>query len=294
MPVEKLEPDALSRRCDAEQFEFETTAELEDLAELIGQPRAVEAVNFGIGIQQQGYNLFALGPAGTGKQAFIQHYVETHAAGEAVPPDWCYVNNFADHRKPRALELPPGRATQLHDDMNMLIEELGVTIPAVFQSDEYTTRAEAIDQELNERQEQAFEALNKKAEAKNIMLMRTPTGFTLAPMRDGKPIFPKEFRRLPEKERKQIEEDSSALQEELRETLHKAPQWQEESRQKFAELNREMAAGVVTHRIDALRKAYEEQSKVVAYLNDVEEDIIANFRKFLPEEQRRASLFGIE
>ena len=229
MPVEKLEADALYRRCDAENFEFETTAELEDLVDLIGQPRAVEAVDFGIGIQQKGYNLFALGPAGTGKKAFIQPYLEAHASGEVVPPDWCYVNNFTDHRKPRALELPPGKAVQLNEDMDVLIEELGVTIPAVFQSDEYTTRAEAIDQELNERQEQAFEALNKKAEAKNIMLMRTPTGFTLAPMRDGKPIFPKEFRQLPEKEREQIEEDSNILQEELRETLHKAPQWQEES-----------------------------------------------------------------
>ena len=294
MLVKKLAPDALYRRCDAEQFSFATTAELDDLAELIGQPRAVDAVGFGIGIQQHGYNLFALGPAGTGKQAFIRHYVETHAADEAVPPDWCYVNNFADHRQPRALGLPPGMAAQLRDDMDTLIEDLGATIPAVFQSDEYTTRAEAIDQELNERQEQAFEALNKKAEAKNIMLMRTPTGFTLAPMRDGKPIFPKEFRELPEKERKQIEEDSNALQEELRETLHKAPQWQEESRQRFAELNREMAAGVVTHKIDSLREAYRQQENIVGYLDEVEEDIIANFRKFLPEEQRRASLFGIE
>ncbi len=294
MSVKKLESSALYRRCDAKQFKFETTAELEDLAELIGQPRAVEAVKFGIGIQRNGYNLFALGPAGTGKQAFIQQYLEAHASGEQVPPDWCYVNNFADHRKPRAIELPPGKAVQLQNDMNMLIEDLGVTIPAVFQSDEYTTRAEAIDQELNERQEQAFESLNKKAEAKNIMLMRTPTGFTLAPMRDGKPIFPKEFRQLPEDERKKIEEDSNVLQEELRETLHKAPQWQEESRQKFADLNREMAAGVVTHKIDVLREAYQQQEKVVKYLNAVEEDIIANFRKFLPEEQRRASLFGIE
>ena len=294
MPVKKLEPEALYRRCEAGEFDFETTADVEDMAELIGQPRAEEAVNFGVGIQQDGYNLFALGPAGTGKQAFIRHYIETRAAAEQVPSDWCYVNNFDDNRKPAALELRPGKAVQLHDDMNMLVEELGLTIPAVFQSDEYTTRAEAIDQELKDRQDEAFEALNKKAEAKNIMLMRTPTGFTLAPMRKGKPIFPKEFRELPEEERNKIEADSNALQEELRETLHKAPQWQEESREKFAELNREMAAGVVTHRIDELRREYEHTQAVVDYLNAVEEDIIKNFRKFLPEEQRHTSLFGIE
>jgi lon-related putative ATP-dependent protease len=294
MPVKKLESEELYRRCDPEQFEFETTADIKDLAELIGQPRAAEAVNFGVGIQQDGYNLFALGPAGTGKQALIRHYIESRASAEKVPSDWCYVNNFEDARKPAALMLPPGKAVKLHNDMNMLVEELGVTIPEVFQSDEYNTRAEAIDQELSERQDKAFEALNKKAEAKNIMLMRTPTGFTLAPMRKGKPIFPKEFRELPEEERKKIEEDSSALQDELRETLHKAPQWQEESRQKFAQLNREMATGVVTHRIDVLRQAYRDQEKVVAYLNEVEEDIIKNFRKFLPEEQRRPALLGIE
>ena len=294
MPVKKLESEELYRRCDPEQFEFETTADIKDLAELIGQPRAVEAVNFGVGIQQDGYNLFALGPAGTGKQALIRHYIESRASAEKVPSDYCYVNNFEDTRKPAALMLPPGKAVKLHNDMNMLVEELGVTIPEVFQSDEYNTRAEAIDQELSERQDKAFEALNKKAEAKNIMLMRTPTGFTLAPMRKGKPIFPKEFRELPEEERKKIEEDSSVLQDELRETLHKAPQWQEENRQKFAQLNREMATGVVTHRVDVLRQAYRDQGKVVAYLNEVEEDIIKNFRKFLPEEQRRPALLGIE
>jgi len=294
MPPEKLEPAALCRRCDATAFDFSTTAEVEDLPGFIGQARAVEAVNFGIGIQRNGYNLFALGPSGTGKQAFVSRHVEARAATETVPPDWCYVNNFADNRKPRALELPPGKAAELSSDMEALIEELGSTIPGVFESDEYRTRSETIEQDLSERQEQAFDSLSKKAEAKNIVLMRTPTGFTLAPMRDGKPMAPKEFHKLPEEERNKIEKDTGELQEELRDTLHRIPQWQEETRQKFSDLNREMATGVVTHRIDTLREKYRQQEKVVQYLNDIEEDIIGNFRKFLPEEQRHTSLFGVE
>jgi len=294
MPAEKLEPAALCRRCDPAAFEFQTTADIADLPGFIGQERAVEAVNFGIGIQRDGYNLFALGPAGTGKQAFVCRHVEARAAMEAVPSDWCYVNNFADNRKPRALELPPGKATELSADMVALIEEFGSIIPGVFESDEYRTRSEAIEQELNERQEQAFESLSKKAEEKQIVLMRTPTGFTLAPMRDGKPMAPKEFHKLSEEERNSIEANTTELQDELRDTLHKIPQWQEETRQKFTDLNREMAAGVVTHRIDVLREKYRQQEMVVQYLNDVEEDVIGNFRKFLPEEQRHTSLFGIE
>jgi len=294
MPAEKLEPAALCRCCDAAAFDFSTTADIEDLPGFIGQARAEEAVNFGIGIQRNGYNLFALGPAGTGKQAFVSRHVESRAAAEAVPPDWCYVNNFADNRKPRALELPPGKAMELSDDMDTLIEELGSTIPGVFESDEYRTRSETIEQELSERQEQAFDSLSKKAEEKQIVLMRTPTGFTLAPMRDGKPMPPKEFHKLPEAERNRIEADTSELQDELRDTLHRIPQWQEETRQKFTDLNREMAAGEVTHRIDVLREKYGRHAKVVVYLNAVEEDIIGNFRKFLPEEQRHASPLGIE
>jgi lon-related putative ATP-dependent protease len=294
MPINKLEPAALCPHCDASSLAFETTAQVEDIDQAIGQDRAVEAVRFGIGIQRDGYNLFALGPAGAGKRSFISSYVEDLAATEAVPPDWCYANNFADSRKPRALELPPGMAMELSNDMELLIEELGSTIPAVFQSEEYRTRSETIEQALQDRQANAFDEFSKKAAARNVMLMRTPTGFTLAPMRDGKPIAPKEFHELPEEERKKIERDTDELQDELRETMHRAPQWQEETRQKFADLNREMAAGVVTHKIDDLRLKYQTLPKVVAYLDDVEEDIIGNFRRFLPEEQRHASLFGIE
>ena len=294
MPIDKLEPAALCPRCDASSLGFETTAQVEDIDQSIGQARAVEAVEFGIGIQQDGYNLFALGPSGAGKQSFIRNYVESRAATEPVPSEWCYVNNFTDSRKPRALELTPGRAVELSDDMDLLIEELGSTIPAVFQSEEYRTRSETIEQALQDRQAQAFEEFSKKAAEKNVMLMRTPTGFTLAPMREGKPIAPKEFHELPEEERKKIEEDTDALQDDLRETMHKAPHWQEETRRKFADLNREMAAGVVTHKIDDLRAKYQQLPQVVAYLDDVEEDIIGNFRRFLPEEQRHASLFGIE
>jgi lon-related putative ATP-dependent protease len=294
MPVEKLETAALCRRCEAAAFDFSTTADIADLPGFIGQARAVEAVNFGIGIRRNGFNLFALGSAGTGKQAFVRRHVEARAVTEAVPSDWCYVNNFADNRKPRALELPPGKAGELSDDMAALIEELGSTIPGVFESDEYRTRSETIEQDLNERQEQAFDSLSKKAEARQIVLMRTPTGFTLAPMRDGKPMAPKEYRKLPEEERNRIEAATSELQEDLRDTLHRIPQWQEEARRKFAELNREMAAGVVTHRLDVLRDKYRRQEKVVHYLDDIEEDIIGNFRRFLPEEQRQAAPFGGE
>ena len=113
MAVKQLAPERLYQRCDPEQFDFTTTEDLEDLSDVIGQPRAVEAVRFGIGILHKGYNLFAFGPTGSGKHAMVQRYATDKARSGECPPDWCYVNNFQQPHKPRILRMPPGRGTEL-------------------------------------------------------------------------------------------------------------------------------------------------------------------------------------
>src|SRR5262245_51508552 len=114
--MQPLAVAALYRRCDPEQFTFETTADLEDLSTVIGQTRAVEAVHFGIGISHEGYNLFALGPEGTGKYNVVRAYLERRAAAQPPPSDWCYVNNFSEAYKPHALRLPAGDGSKLRRD----------------------------------------------------------------------------------------------------------------------------------------------------------------------------------
>lgn len=281
MTIRKLKPDALFQCCDPQQFDFRTTGELEDLAGVIGQPRAVEAVRFGIGIRRQGYNLFALGPAGIGKHSLVQRYAAEQAAAEPLPPDWCYVNNFRESHKPRMLRLPPGRGVTLAREMEQLVEDLHAAIPAVFESDEYHTRSQEIEEELGEREEQALKAIQEIAEQKQIALIRTPTGFTLAPVRHGEVLAPDEFEHLPEKKRKAIEQDIEQLQEQLRKTLREAPKWQKEVRDRMSRLNHELSASAVSHLMDALRNSYRELPVVVAYLDQVEKDVIENFRRFL-------------
>ncbi|RPJ34050.1 MAG: ATP-dependent protease, partial [Planctomycetaceae bacterium] len=155
-PVKPLEATALYQRCDPTQFSFETTVELENLTDMIGQTRAVEAVRFGIGIRRDGFNLFALGPEGTGKYTLVRHYVERQAATESPPSDWCYVNNFEESYKPRALRLPPGGGSTLRRAMERLVEELRTAIAATFESENYRTRRQEIEEEFRERQEKAL------------------------------------------------------------------------------------------------------------------------------------------
>ena len=136
---------ALSAPCNGARLGFRSTEEISIAdAPFVGQDRAVEAVAFAIGMPHGGFNLFALGEEGTGRATLVRRFLEREAQARPVSPDLCYVNNFTDHRRPKALSLPAGRGRILHDDMKRLIEELTVAIPAAFESDDYRNRKNAI------------------------------------------------------------------------------------------------------------------------------------------------------
>jgi len=136
-----LDPQQLHYPCDPGQFNFHTTADLEDLREIIGQMRAMDAVRFGAGIRHEGYNLFVLGPPGMGKRSMVRQFLEKKASDERAPDDWCYLNNFTEPHKPRALRLPSGKGAELRQHMERLVDFLRTAIPALFDSDEYRSKA---------------------------------------------------------------------------------------------------------------------------------------------------------
>ncbi|PSQ69914.1 MAG: ATP-dependent protease, partial [Bacteroidetes bacterium QH_2_64_26] len=146
--IDALPSDALRQRFDPSDFDFETTDDLSAETEVVGQDRAVEALNFGMSIDAAGYNVFALGPTGTGRRELVQHLLEEEAAGEDTPPDLCYVNDFEDEREPRALHLPAGRGCDLKEDVDALIEDLQTALPGTFESEEYQSRREMIQEEV--------------------------------------------------------------------------------------------------------------------------------------------------
>jgi lon-related putative ATP-dependent protease len=283
--IRPLSSRKLSQKCKPSQFEFKTTDDLEDLDDVIGQERAVEAIQFGIGIQREGYNLFALGPSGTGKRTTIGQFLDLKAAAEPIPPDWVYVNDFEEPHKPRAVQLPSGRGAVLRDDMEELVEELRTAIPAAFESEDYRTRKQEVEEEFKERQEKSFGKIQEKAQKRDVSLIRTPVGLAFAPMQDGEVVSPEEFQKLPQEERKRVEGEIAQLQEQLQEVIYQVRQWEREAREKMKELDREVAMFAVGHFIDALRKEYADLPEVVDHLNAVQEDVIENVDEFRKMEE---------
>jgi lon-related putative ATP-dependent protease len=289
-----LPPEALYRRCDLSELKFVNTAELADLTEFVGQDRALQAVEFGIGIRRPGFNLFLLGPAGMGKFATVQTFLEKRAAAEPTPDEWCYVNNFDKPETPHALRLPPGRGVLLREDMHRLLEDLRSAIPSAFESESYTARKNVIEREVKEQQGKALEEIQRQADEKGIAVLRTPTGIALAPMRKGEIVSPQEFEQMPESEHRPIQAAIADLQEKLQTILRQMPRLEQEGREKIRALNHEVAIFAIGHLIEERRKKYADLPDVVSFLNDVQEDITENVDEFLtPEEHPLAALMGI-
>ncbi len=281
MPVAPLSPDVLRRRSLGAGLRFETTGELEDIDGPIGQARATDALRLGIALRRDGYNAYVMGPPGAGKHALVMRMLERAGVESRTPSDWCYLNDFADPRRPKAVELPPGRAPELRRDMDKLVEELRVAIPAAFESAEYRTRLQLLEKELEETRERAIEEIRRQAEAKGIALLRTPLGMGLAPVKDGEVIEPDQFHQLPPEVRERYQRDIAELQARLQETIRAMPELVRRNRERVKQLNREVALSAAGQLVEELRRRYADLPEVLAHLDAVQADVVENVHEFL-------------
>ena len=278
--LQPLSPDRLYRPCDVERFTFTTTAELDDLTEGIGQMRAIDAAHFGIGMRHAGYNLYVMGQPGSGKRTLIRQLLDHRVAKEAKPADWCYVHNFSQPHKPRAIQLPAGMGARLHADMQQLVAELQATIPAVFEGEEYRQRLSQIDEEYGERQTQAFVAVGDEAGKQGITLLRTPNGFSFAPAKGDEVMSPDDYEKLPPEEKTRFEQAIASLQEQLEKVIRQVHQWRRERIERVRKLNEEVVLFAVGHLIDDLRSNYADYPAVCSYLNEVQQNVIESMDEF--------------
>ena len=276
-----LTADRLYRRCSPDDLPFASTEELEPLGDHLGQDRAVEALEFGLQIPHDGYNIFLLGSTGVGKRDLLASLLDSDTAtprGEVS--DWCYVNNFEAPDKPVALRLPKGLAGQLREDMSHAVEELLGILPATFQSDEYQARVQELGEKHQSREKEAFQALAEKAQKQQIAMIQTPSGYTLAPMKDGEIITPQDFESLSEEEKQEAMKVIEALKEELKVIVRQLPSWKKEARSAFKELNLEFSQLAIDPVMQELKNTYKDYPAVLEHLEAVHHNIMEEAEAF--------------
>ena len=282
--VQALSYDCLCQDCDPEQFDFETTAELEPLSEIIGQERALEAMRFAANMRGKGYNLFAMGSSGTGKFTALQQFLIEKSAPEAVPDDWCYVNNFVQPNKPLTLRLPAGQGIILRKDIHDLVEELHTAIPSAFDDEAYKNLENSVNDEFNQLQQDAIAQLQAEAQSQGVALIRNQVGWGFAPVQDGNMITPEQFQTLPEEAQTKFRETSLALEKDLQATLQQVRDTEKDRRERLKAVNRQVTTDAVDHLIDDLRRKHRELPAVVAYLDALQDDVIDTADEFRSQE----------
>jgi lon-related putative ATP-dependent protease len=291
-PITPLAAEALRRTFDIGQLAFETTATVDDLDAPLGHARAVDAIRLATSMARDAYNLFVMGPAGSGKHTTVMQIVRERAATASVPCDWVYVNNFEAPARPIALCLRAGEGASLRKDMAQLVEELQTAIPAVFESDEYRSRATQLEAEFSERHEKSFAHLADEAASNKIAVVRTPAGFSLAPLKGDEVMSPEEFAQLPDSEQERLRTVIADLQGKLEQIIRHMIDWRREWRQRLKQLNREMTLFAVGHLVGDLKQRYAGLGRVAEYLDAVEHDVIENADDFRPSQAAAPLPFG--
>ena len=294
MAITKLNSNQLYRKCDPSKFEFNSTADLEERLSALGQDRAISAVELGIHIKSRGYNLFCLGPEGTGKTSLVKRILEKEAKRRKTPDDWAYVYNFEEPYKPKAISFPAGQASVFADDVDDLIEELSTALPAVIESDEYKAALGIIKQKYKSKKEEYISVLQKKAKGKRVSLLHMQMGLVVAPMKDGEVLSPDAFDQLPDDEKKVIMDDLNAMQEEIENATQDLPMWEEKQKNEIDTLRKKFVKAAVKEPIDCLRKKYKGQSQATKFLKSIQDHVLDNVDDFVPEDKDKNLMPGGE
>jgi len=279
----ELTAGQLSRLCNPDTLSFATTNNLPNLQEVIGQPRAFRALELGSEVKGIGYNIFVLGIPDSGRTTLTRDYLRRKAALDPLPDDWCYVNNFDNTNEPRALRMPAGLAIELRKDMHLLLAECNLNIPKVFSSEEYIHEHDRLINMMKEKLGQELNQLEEYVNRYNFILIKTPYGLLIGPAIDGKPISPEDFEKLTEEQKAKLHQLQEKLSETMKKTLARLREIEQATNEELRDLDLRTGLFIIHPLIDDLKARYAETASIVAYLDQVQGDLVHNLSRFRPE-----------
>jgi predicted ATP-dependent protease len=279
----RIAVEQLRWTCDPARLDFETTAELPDLDYAIGQKRALRSIEFALGMEEAGFNLYIAGDTGTSRNSTIRNILKKRSKNDPKPNDWVYVNNFKDQDSAVSLSLPAGKGSELAADMKELVDAFRKDIPKALESPEYEARRVEILDGYQANNNLLFQALEKEAVKHGFALQRTVSGLVMVPLKDGRSFTQEEYAELSEKKRDKLDLAGKKLTEMLNEVLRQVRESEKSTKDALSKADRELGMSCLGHRFDPLREKYQELEKVLAYLDAVKEDILNNLEDFKPQ-----------
>ena len=276
-PVEKL-----TVRLSESELGFDTTREVPPLEGTIGQDRALRALEFGLGVEQRGFNIFVSGAPGTGRSTTLRALLRQTAARRPVPNDWVYVHSFADPKRPRGISLPAGMGRQLANDMDELVSEARVRVPRAFESKEYERRVEEALAGVQQRQRAINERMVEEASRRGMSLRMSDAGIVAVPLGPtGEPMSREELNALSSEEAQEAQKRQEELQGLITQQIGEMRQTEREANRVRSAVNREVAEFALRPLFAEMREYYGEHGEAVQYLREVREDMLSGIQIFV-------------
>ncbi|MFX1541235.1 MAG: Lon protease family protein [Promethearchaeota archaeon] len=279
--MQKLDARQLRARCKVREFACKTSAELSTLEGVVGQPRALNAMQFGLEIPDKGFNIYVAGMPGTGRSTAIERFLKELAATKPVPSDWCYVTNYANQFIPKALEFPAGMGKVFASKVDRFIEASRTSIQQMLESEEYAKQREEQTQIFEAQRDQLTEEMRSKAQEAGFVLQGTQTGLLMVPIIKGQPLTPDMVAQLKPEVRKEIESRRSTLETELRATFRKLRNLERELREQLRQMEEKAVRFTLEPLITELEEEYQGNDKAVKWVHELSDDLIENLNQFI-------------
>ena len=271
--------------CDPKLLNFNTTDELEPISTGIGQERGIKALEFGLNVDINGYNVYVEGPYGVGKTAYVKNYLSTISKKKKVPNDWCYVYNFANPNEPVAISLPAGQGKEFKATMDAFINEIKVDIKNTFNNEDFEKEKNLIKQEYETKRTLLLEKLNQTSAEYGFTVKSSQNGIYMMPILNGKTIAEEEFNKLDDAVKKEFEEKSSIVQQHIMTAISEIKSIERESDKRIEEWQSNVALLTINGHINLIKSKYKRNKKINNFLESIKKDILKNINLFTADEK---------
>ena len=271
--------------CDPSIFKFKTTEELDNIETGIGQERGIKALEFGLNVDINGYNLYLEGPAGVGKTMYTKHYLDKISKKQKTPCDWCYIYNFENPNEPIALPLHAGQGKEFKEQMDAFIKDIKNDLKNTFNNEDFEKEKALIAQTYEEKREALMVKLNKKSEKYGFQVKSAQNGIYMMPIINGKAIEQEEFEKLDDETKQNFEDNSSIVQEQILQVISEIKNIEQESQKKLSEWQSNVALLTINAHINYIRSKFKRNKKISTFLENIKKDILKNIDYFLVEPQ---------
>ncbi len=282
--MRKIDHTECMLACDEKVFDCESSESVPSLSGIIGQPRAVKALDFGIRIREKGFNIFVSGIPGTGRMTAVEDYINRVASTMPVPSDWCYVHNFTDPTEPTALRLPSGRGRDFKKDMDRFVANLTSALEKAFGSEDYANKRIELLKGFDAKRKEIVAAIQETSNKAGYQIQQGPNGPIFVEAQgqqtNGTALVQAPFRSL-----MQGEEDKDIMKKRLAQLLLSLRELDASAQTGIDKLNRKVAIFVISPLLDEIKKKFSDCDEVLSHVDLVQEDVVENVPSIVAYDQ---------